>query len=144
MSQHTNKWGWQGYNCKMRPAGSGTTHSTRREQRKALQWDQLAANHQPDTEDSLEKQLEALEKAAQKAKEKMEELKEKKKGKRKRRRRRKATPTTIPQLLQKSCPKRERTKQSQGQSLWKRTGPGLCLSEGPELPNMGRKNNCLR
>ena len=78
MSQHTNKWGWQGYNCKMRPAGSGTTHSTRREQRKALQWDQLAANHQPDTEDSLEKQLEALEKAAQKAKEKMEELKEKK------------------------------------------------------------------
>lgn len=78
MSQHTNKWGRQGYNCKMRPAGSGTTHSTRREQRKALQWDQLAANHQPDTEDSLEKQLEALEKAAQKAKEKMEELKEKK------------------------------------------------------------------
>lgn len=135
MSQHTNKWGRQGYNCKMRPAGSGTTHSTRREQRKALQWDQLAANHQPDTEDSLEKQLEALEKAAQKAKEKMEELKEKK-GKTKRRRRRKATPTTIP--------KRERTKQSQGQSLWKRTGPGLCLSEGPELPNMGRKNNCLR
>ena len=79
MSQHTNKWGWQGYNCKMRPAGSGTTHSTRREQRKALQWEGRIW-HKPMSQIlQTEKKVAALEKAAQKAKEKMQELKEKEK-----------------------------------------------------------------
>ena len=80
MSQHTNKWGWVGYNCKMRPAGAGTTHSTRREQRKHLQWEAMAESHQADSEEALEKQVKALEKAAQKAQQKLQELKEKEKN----------------------------------------------------------------
>ena len=126
MSQHTNKWGWQGYNCKMRPAGSGTTHSTRREQRKALQWDQLAANHEPDTEDSLEKQVEALEKAAQKAKEKMEELKEKKKERGRGGGGGKLLLLLFPNSSKKVAQKGKGQSKAKGQSLWKRTGPCLC------------------
>ena len=72
-----NKWGYQGFNCKWLPSGSGTTHANRREQRRQKQWDWMA-QHQPDSEASLAEQAAALEKAALKAKQKLEELQEKK------------------------------------------------------------------
>ena len=119
-----NKWGYQGFNCKWRPSGSGTTHATRREQRRQKQWEWLQ-QHEPDTEDTLQKQLTALEKAAEKAQQRLKEMQEKK-GKQTRKRRRNIATPTIPQVLQKRLPKRARAKQGQWQHLWKRKGPGLC------------------
>ena len=38
---HLNKWGYYGYNCKMRPQGHGTTHATRKAHRAHKQWGYL-------------------------------------------------------------------------------------------------------
>ena len=73
---HVNKWGYEGWNCKWRPAGTGTTHSNRREQRRHLQWENLVQK-EPDNAENMEDHLQALEKATQKAKEKLQELKKK-------------------------------------------------------------------
>ena len=70
-----NRYGYYGLNCKMRPKGSGTTHSNRREQRKALQWEYL---EQQDPEENLEEHLKALEKAKERAQQRLEEVKKKK------------------------------------------------------------------
>ena len=70
-----NRYGYYGLNCKMRPAGAGTTHSNRREARKALPWEYL---EEEDPEENLENHLKALEKAQQRAKQRLEELKKKK------------------------------------------------------------------
>ena len=72
-STHTNKWGWQGYNCKWKPAGTGTTHANRRQQRQHLQWNNLEVA-EPDKVEDLDAHLEALEKATQRARERREEL----------------------------------------------------------------------
>ena len=65
-----SRYGYYGYNCKMRASGSGTTHHNRRQK----QWEYL---EEADPEKDLE-HLEALEKAKAKAEKKLKELKQKK------------------------------------------------------------------
>ena len=76
MAYKPNKWGYEGWNCKWKPSGSGTTHANRRAQRKHLQWEELEVK-EPDTEEAVEDHVNALEKAAKKARERLEELKAK-------------------------------------------------------------------
>ena len=40
MAYKPNKWGYEGWDCKWEPSGSGTTHENRRAQRKHLQWEE--------------------------------------------------------------------------------------------------------
>ena len=62
-------------NNKKRPAGSGTTTGTRREQRQAIQWSALQQADKPVTSISdMEKQLEALKKATASAKKQIKKL----------------------------------------------------------------------
>ena len=76
MAYKPNKWGYEGWDCKWEPSGSGTTHENRRAQRKHLQWEELEVK-EPDTEEAVEDHVNALEKAAKKARERLEELKAK-------------------------------------------------------------------
>ena len=77
MAYKPNKWGYEGWNCKWKPSGSGrTTHANRRAQRKHPQWEELEVK-EPDTEEAVEDHVKALEKAAKKARERLEELKAK-------------------------------------------------------------------
>ena len=77
MAYKPNKWGYEGWNCKWKPSGSGrTTHANRRAQRKLPQWEELEVK-EPDTEEAVEDHVKALEKAAKKARERLEELKAK-------------------------------------------------------------------
>ena len=76
MAYKPNKWGYEGWKCKWKPSGSGTTHANRRAQRKHLQWEELEVK-EPDTEEAVEDHVNALEKAAKKARERLEELKAK-------------------------------------------------------------------
>ena len=62
-------------NNKKRPAGSGTTTGTRREQRQAIQWSALQQADKPVTSTSdMEKHLEALKKATMSAEQQLKEL----------------------------------------------------------------------
>ena len=76
MAYKPNKWGYEGWDCKWKPSGSGTTHANRRAQRKHLQWEELEVK-EPDTGEAVEDHVNALEKAAKKARERLEELKAK-------------------------------------------------------------------
>ena len=73
---HLNKWGYYGYNCKMRPQGHGTTHATRKAHRAHKQWGYL--EEVDPREEELASHLEALGKAKKRVEERMEELKQKK------------------------------------------------------------------
>ncbi|CAE7227365.1 unnamed protein product [Symbiodinium sp. CCMP2592] len=68
----------EGLNSHKRPKGSGTTSKTRQDKRRGKQWDALekrAAEHQPDTVESMKAHLEKLAKADFKMKQRLEELK---------------------------------------------------------------------
>ena len=74
---HVNKWGYEGWNCKWRPAGSGTTHANRREFRQHLQWENLVQK-EPDTAQKDGGPPGSFGKGyKKKAQEKLEELKKK-------------------------------------------------------------------
>ena len=64
LEKHQAMW-WEpphnGYNCKMRAQGTGTTHATRKAQRAAKQWGYL--EEVEIREEDLESHLEALEQA---------------------------------------------------------------------------------
>lgn len=64
-----NKWRYAGLNCKMKPRGTGTTHSNRRENSRSLQWQNLEVA-EPDPASAMEEHMKVLEKAAKKAAEK--------------------------------------------------------------------------
>ena len=120
---HVNKWGYEGWNCKWRPAGSGTTHANRRELRQHLQWENLVQK-EPGTAQKMEDHLEALEKATNKAQEKLEELKKKplEKGK---------------QDVEESCSsgsKRKHTKAKTSSSYSYESTTSTSSSQGAEKP----------
>ena len=120
---HVNKWGYEGWNCKWRPAGSGTTHANRRELRQHLQWENLVQK-EPGTAQKMEDHLEALEKATKKAQEKLEELKKKplEKGK---------------QDVEESCSsgsKRKHTKAKTSSSYSYESTTSTSSSQGAEKP----------